>query len=116
VLDANVEVIARDSAGVTVSRAARHEQAQNRLLYAAVLILPHEGAWRYEVAISRPPTQAFAAGSLRVFAAGSQLLSHWRELSFAPLLLLLLTLHQALTWSGKRRHSPPPAESLSPRP
>lgn len=107
VVDARVEVIANDGSGVTVSRAAFHEQAQNRLLYAALLTLPHEGAWRYEVAISHSSTQAVAAGSLRVFPAASRLDSHWRELWFAPLLLLLFALHQALSLSGKRRHSTP---------
>jgi hypothetical protein len=108
VLDAQVEVIARDASGVTVSRAALHEQAQNRLFYAAILTLPHEGAWRYEVAVSRSSTQAVAAGSLRVFDARSRVLSHWRALSFGPLILLLFALHQTLSFFAKRRLSAEP--------
>lgn len=103
VLDAEVEVIARDGRGVTVSRGAVHEQAQNRLLYAAVLTLPHDGEWSYQVTVRRGATAVEAGGTLRVFTESSRLVSHWRALSFPLVLLLLLAVHQGLAAAQNKR-------------
>jgi hypothetical protein len=107
VLDAEVEIRASDERGTTVSRGARHDAAQNRLFYGALLTL-HEGEWGYEIAVkdgsAQPKNQATARGSLQVFAPSEpRLASHWHELALAPLLLLLFGFHQWLALSAKRR-------------
>lgn len=104
VLDAQVEIVARDGKGVIVSRSALHDQAQNRLFYGAVLTLPHEGPWNYDVSIRKAATTATASGSLRVFPASSPLAAHWRVFSFPFVFLLLFTLHQTLA-AGQRRQA-----------
>lgn len=102
VLDAQVEIVARDDSGVVVSRSALHSAAQNRFFYGAELTLPHEGPWKYGISIRQAATTNTATGSLRVFPGGSRLTAHWRAVLFPFAFILLFALHQVLTHEQRR--------------
>lgn len=103
VLDAQVEITARDQSGAVVSRNAFHSNAQNRLFYGAELTLPEEGQWKYEVSIRQAAANTKVGGSLQVFPGRSRLAAHWRAFSFPFGFILLFTLHQVLAHKPRTR-------------
>jgi hypothetical protein len=109
VLDADVEVRAESSSGIVVSKAASHDNAQNKLLYAASLDLPTPGEWTFEVLVHQRQGSARVTGRLIASTREPRFLAHWPQWIFIPLLLLVFTFHQWL-----KSHQPVPGGRLIP--
>src|SRR5262245_7739105 len=58
VLDAEVSIRLKDSAGERVEAVATRKQAQNKLLYAAPVILPHSGKWNLSLDVAQGGSNA----------------------------------------------------------
>ena len=104
VLGANVEVRAENGAGIVVSKAATHENAQNKLLYATSLNLPTPGEWQFTVRIRQQGLTEQISGKLVVASGEPRFLAHWPQWAFVPVLLLLFGLHQSLKARQQARY------------
>jgi hypothetical protein len=100
VLDADVEVRAENGDGIIVSKAATHDNAQNKLLYAASLNLSSPGDWTFKVIVRQHDAAAQVSGKLVMEASEPRFLAHWPQWVFVPTLVLLFILHQ---WLKGRR-------------
>jgi len=94
VLDANVSILLD---GVT--QIATRSQAQNKLLYAATLNLPHPGEWNYTVSAKSTAGQATISGSFQAAGSASPLGAHAFYLAIPPVLIAVFMLHQ---WLSRR--------------
>ncbi len=95
-LDANVEVRAENGAGIVVSKAATHDNAQNKLLYATSLNLRTAGDWKFTVRVQDSASIEQVSGKLVAEAGEPRFLAHWPQWAFVPVLLLLFVFHQSL--------------------
>jgi hypothetical protein len=78
---------------------ATRSQAQNKLLYSALVHLNEPGEWRYTVSIgnqSGAPTPTALSGSIAVMSQQPKLAAYWSYLLFPFLCLAILALHQWL--------------------
>lgn len=105
VLDADVEVRAENNQGIVVSRSATHDNAQNKLLYAASLDFAAAGEWRFDVLVHRRQQAAQVSGKLIASPREPRFLAHWPQWAFIPLLILLFAFHQWL-----KSHQTPPRD------
>lgn len=96
VLGADVEVRAENGEGIIVSKAATHDNAQNKLLYAASLNLSRPGEWTFNVRVHRQEGTAQVSGTLLAGPGEPRFLAHWPQWIFVPALALLFVLHQWL--------------------
>ena len=96
VLDADVEVRAENGDGIVVSKVATHDNAQNKLLYAASLNLSKPGRWTFNVLVHQQQQTAQASGTLVAASSEPRFLAHWPQWVFVPALMLLFLLHQWL--------------------
>jgi hypothetical protein len=96
VLDAEVEVRAENGDGIIVSRAATHDNAQNKLLYAVSLNLSRRGEWTYNVLVHVRDQAAQVSGKLVAASSEPRFLAHWPQWVFVPALVLLFIFHQWL--------------------
>ena len=96
VLDADVRLEFDHAAGRPVAAQATHDQAQNKLLYAARLNLPDSGKWAIAVTVSRSNTPATIRGTLDVAPAQSAAGAYWRYIAFPPVMIALFTLREWL--------------------
>lgn len=96
VLGAAVEVRAENGEGVVVSKAATHDNAQNKLLYAASLNLSRPGEWTFDVRVHQQEGAAQVSGTLLAGPGEPRFLAHWPQWIFVPALALLFILHQWL--------------------
>jgi len=101
VMGADVEVRAENGDGIIVSKAATHDNAQNKLLYAASLNLSRPGQWGFTVRVRQHELAAQVSGKLVVEPREPRFLAHWPQWLFIPVLVLLFALHQWL--KGKQR-------------
>jgi hypothetical protein len=99
--DADVEVQAENADGIIISRAATHDNAQNKLLYAASLNLSRPGEWMFTVRVHQQQIAAQVSGTLIAGTGEPRFLAHWPEWFFVPVLVLLFILHQWL--KGRQR-------------
>ena len=104
VLDAAVSVAMRAVASGSELRAqATREHAQNKLLYAAPLILDESGKWRMQVTILRLGAKSEIAGIVEVSPNRQKLTSYWGYLAFPPLTVLFLAVREQLLLRRSRR-------------
>ena len=96
VLAAEVEIRAENADGIIVSKAATHDNAQNKLLYAASLDLSTPGEWTFNVLVHQQERAAQASGTLIAGPSQPRFLAHWPQWAFVPLMVLLFALHQWL--------------------
>jgi hypothetical protein len=75
---------------------ATHQQAQNKLLYAASFHLDRPGEWQYSVSVRRGPLDGALAGRLAAGPPVAKLESYWLNLAIPPLAIALFTAHQCL--------------------
>ncbi len=103
VLDAVVEVRAENGDGIIVSKAATHDNAQNKLLYAVSLNLSRPGEWAYNVLVHQHEQAAHVSGKLVAASSEPRFLAHWPQWVFVPALVLLFTFHR---WLKSRQRVP----------
>jgi hypothetical protein len=96
VLGAEVEVRAENADGIIISKAATHDGAQNKLLYAALLNLPRPGEWTFTVHVRQQKSEAQIVGKLIAGPREPRFLAHWPQLAFVPVSVLLFAIHQRL--------------------
>jgi hypothetical protein len=109
VLDADVRLhlVRREPDSIsTITAPARHEQATNKLLYAAPLDLKSPGRYRTEISIQTKSDSAIVTGDLEVLPPEPPLLAYWPYFVALPLVALLFALNQRL--KRKRRGVSPP--------
>jgi hypothetical protein len=97
VLDAEVSF---KFSGLETMRAS-HDQAQNKVLYAAPVTLPNRGKCNYTVEIQRGNTLASVSGMLEVGESPTPLASAWRYLTLPPILIALFALREWLVRSRR---------------
>jgi hypothetical protein len=109
ILDDAVSIALRPSAGGTVLHAAAtHEQATNKLLYAAVVDLPTSGDWDLEVTVDHGGTNAKVTTIVSAGSPASPLLSFlWPYLLFPPISIVLFVLHEWLDSRQRPLDRPP---------
>jgi hypothetical protein len=99
VLDATVRVhlVRREPNAISeISAPARHEQATNKLLYAALLDVTTPGKYRTEVSVQTSRDSAMVTGEIEVLAPEPALLAHWPYFMLLPVLALLFAFNQRL--------------------
>ena len=97
VLDANVSI--RLDGDSQIVAAATRSQAQNKLLYAATLNLPHPGEWKYTVSVQSALGQAAISGGFQAGPPSPPLTSYWFYLAIPLVLIAIFVLHQ---WLSRR--------------
>jgi hypothetical protein len=100
VLDGQVLVELQSENGVVVRAEALRGQAENDLLYAALINVPAPGRWVLEVTTSRGQDSAKIVGTIIVASAKGFWFSNWRSLALPPIVIVLFVLNQ---WLKKRR-------------
>jgi len=99
ILDADVRLhFTQRNAGsiASVSAPARHDQATNKLLYAAQIDLNSTGRWRVEISVQTKQDSALVTGDLDVQPPEPPLLAHWPYFVALPVVALLFALNQLL--------------------
>ena len=95
--DVRLHLVRRESGTISeISAAARHEQATNKLLYAAMMDLNTPGHYRAEIAVQTKTESALVTGDLEVLRPEPPLLAHWPYFVALPVVALLFTLNQRL--------------------
>lgn len=97
VLDASVSI--RLDGDSNIVAAATRSQAQNKLLYAATLKVPHAGAWRYTVSAKSPAGRATISGAFEAAGPAPPLAAYAFYLAIPPILIAIFVLHQ---WLSRR--------------
>lgn len=96
ILDAAVSLHLRSESGREADAGATHEQATNKLLYAALPTIPGPGTWEVQVMVSRQTTLAKAVGSIQVLPAPPAIVHYWPYFAIVPCLIGLFILNQYL--------------------
>jgi hypothetical protein len=104
VLDADVRFLLSNGADRIQARAS-HREAQNKMLYAASVLLDHPGRWQYTVSIapargSLPP--AIATGTIAVAEGEPKLEAYRIYVAFPFACLAVYAVHQRLRWAGRK--------------
>lgn len=103
VLDANVKVHLRKRGGdniIEVFAPARHENASNKLLYAAKVNLIAPGEWLAEVEVIEGGATADVAGQVTVLPESPPLTTYWPYFALVPLAIALFVFNR---WLRRRR-------------
>jgi hypothetical protein len=99
ILDADVRIhlVRHDSRSISeVSAPARHEQATNKLLYAAQMDLNTAAKYRVEISVQNSRDSALVTGDIDVLPPEPPLLAHWPYFAALPLVALLFAINQRL--------------------
>ncbi len=105
IADADVSVVlrARDDPARQVRATALHEQATNKLLYAALLDLPAAGAWQVEVAVTHAGSTATLAFDVDAAPPLPPWRAYWPYFALPPFAIAIYALHQWLVLRPRRR-------------
>ncbi len=108
VLDAKVLLhLRRPSNGSNIlefTLPAKHDNASNKLLYAAALDLPSPGNWRVNVDVERNGILASVGGSLTVLEKQPAIVTYWPFFVIVPLVALLFAINRRLKRGRELRH------------
>lgn len=97
VLDADVSVLLRSNgSGTEIWARATREQAQNKLLYAAPVILAQSGKWHVSVTTLHESSRAEIAGDIEVTPGPPIVGSYWRYIAFPPLMIVVIIIRECL--------------------
>jgi hypothetical protein len=99
VLDADVRLrfVQRNETAISsVSAPARHDQATNKLLYAAHVDLNATGKWRVEITVQTPRDSALVTGDLDVESPEPKILQYWPYFMILPVAAFLFLVNQRL--------------------
>ena len=108
ILDAKVLLhLRRPSSGADIlefTLPAKHENASNKLLYAAALDLPSPGNWKINVDVERNGVLASVGGSLTVLEKQPAIVTYWPFFIIVPLVALLFAVNRRLKRGRELRH------------
>jgi hypothetical protein len=97
VLDADVSMLLRREGSATeVWARATREQAQNKMLYAAPVILAQSGKWHVSVTTLHEPSRAEIAGDIEVKPGRVMAGSYWSYIAFPPLMIVVIMIRECL--------------------
>ncbi len=98
VLDAGVNLHLTQSGAqvLEVFAPAKHENATNKLLYAARMHLPSAGSWRLVAMVHSSKGNAEVTGQLTVLGPQPPLVAYWPYFAVVPLLVILFAVNQIL--------------------
>jgi hypothetical protein len=104
VLDADVKLLLTSGEDRLETRAT-HDGAQNKVMYAAPVLLDHPGNWRFTVTVrprgSTPVVEAM--GVLAIAEREPKLEAYWGYLALPFVCLAVYAVHQRLRWSKEFR-------------
>jgi hypothetical protein len=104
VLDASVSlVLVHAGSNIEFHVRPTREQARNRLLYAAPVILSRPGKWRISITVRRNEKEVAAAGTLEVGPAPGGAVSLAGLLAFPPIMIMLFVVREHLLRRRSRR-------------
>ena len=109
VLDADVTlhlVKAADGKIIEVTAHPTHNQATNKLLYAANMRIPSNGSWRVDVLVKQGANAAAMSGRMFVLPPQPPFLKYWPYFVLVPLLGLLFAINQRLKRQRRNRRLP----------
>ncbi len=78
-----------------------HEQATNKLLYAAPVKLIHAGEWQLKVTLESQGRTGIAEGEIEVAPGVAPIVAYWPYFALVPLVVLLFALNQ---WLKNKRN------------
>jgi len=98
VLDAaiTVRLASGDGVPVVASQPLSHEEASNKLLQAARVVLPAPGRWRLTAEVRRGDARATVAADVDVAPATGRAGALWPVLAVPPVAVALYAVHQTL--------------------
>jgi hypothetical protein len=97
VLDANVSLVLRaEDSDVELRAHPTREQARNKLLYAAPVMLSNPGKWRLAVTVERNGEQTGAVGIVEVAPAPDMALSYSGYIAFPSVMIALFVVRERL--------------------
>lgn len=105
VLDANVTlhlVKSVDGRIIEVTARPTHEQASNKLLYAANMRIPSNGSWRVDVLVKQGSASAELSGRMFALPPQPPLMKYWAYFALVPLLAILFAITQRLKRKRRR--------------
>ena len=82
---------------------AKHENATNKLLYAARINLPSAGTWRMLVRVESAKADAEITGRVSVDGPQPPLLTYWPYFAVVPLVVILFAINQMLKTRRRAR-------------
>jgi len=104
VLDADVSLLlVYADSNIELHVHPTREQARNKLLYAAPVMLSKAGKWRMSVTVRRKEKEVVAAGTLDVAPSFGRELSLAGFLAFPPVMIVLFVLRERLLRRRSRR-------------
>ena len=95
-LDCVAEIQVRKEGESSITSTATHEAAQNKLFYAAQLVIPEAGVWEVEALIRHGEDSAKISGPISLAASNPVVLGYWRSLALPPIFISLFALNQWL--------------------
>jgi hypothetical protein len=97
VLDARVSVLLRREASSTEIRAhATREQAQNKLLYAAMVTLPEPGKWHLSITTLHNTLRTEISGEIGVTQSHVMAGSYWGYIALPPEMIAVFVIREWL--------------------
>ena len=104
VLDANVTLALRaDDSDIEFREHPTREQARNKLLYAAPVMLSKPGKWRIVVTVLRNGAEASAHDAVEVAPAPDQVASYAGYIAFPPVMIALFVVRERLIRRKSKR-------------
>ncbi len=94
VVDARVSLLLSNDDGSAIAADATREQAQNRLLYAALVDLASPGSWALRVTVDRGADSVTVATTIPVAPPSPSLLAYWPYLAIPPVAVALFAVNQ----------------------
>jgi hypothetical protein len=106
VLDASVSlVLVHADSNIEFHARPTREQARNKLLYAAPVMLSKRGQWGIAVTVLRKEKEATAVGTLEVAPAPDRTVSLAGFLAFPPLVIMLFVVRERLLRRRSRKRA-----------
>ena len=97
VLDANVSLVLRaDDSGIEFQARPTREQARNKLLYAAPVMLSKQGKCQIAVTVMRNGKETDAVGILEVAPVHDRASSYAGYIAFPPVMIVLFMVRERL--------------------
>jgi hypothetical protein len=103
VVDARVTLLLKGEDGSASAAEATREQAQNKLLYAALVDVPSPGQWSVEVTVARGPDSATVVTTIPVALPPPPFVSYWPYFALPPAAIALFAVHQRSRRRSGRR-------------
>jgi len=95
-LDADVDVRLRSANGTEVAASATRVNAQNKLLYAAPLLLPASGNWTFEIDVKAGTARTTVSGDFHVESQPRPLSAYWGYIAFPAVMILIFAMRERL--------------------